>query len=206
PDLRAVIFDWGGVFSPLSFFRRTEEWERRLGLPAGTLERVLWGREWKQLEIGALSQEAFDEHVARGLGLPDREAVRRFYAEYYADQQVEPRLVEAVRALRDQYRVALLTNAYPGHAEGVKERYGFDPRAEFDLYVNSAEVGIAKPDLAIYRYVLDRLGVRAGQAVFLDDLIRNTDAAALMGIHTVVFTDVETALEDLAALLNHPVP
>lgn len=204
PDIRAVIFDWGGVFSPLTFFRRTEEWERRLGLPEGTLERVLWGREWKQLETGTLSQEAFDEHVARGLGLPDREAVRRFYAEYYAEQQIEPRLVEAVRALRGRYQVALLTNAYPDHAEEVKERYGFDPRTEFDLYVNSAELGVAKPDPAIYRYVLDRLRVQPGEAVFLDDLVRNTDPARLMGIHTIVFTDVETGLADLSALLGHP--
>jgi len=206
PGIRAVIFDWGGVFSPLAFFRRTREWEERLGLAEGTLERVLWGREWKLLEVGALSQEAFDDHVARGLGLPDREAVRRFYAEYYADERLDERMVEAVRALRGRYQVALLTNAFPGHAEGITERYGFDPRTEFDLYVNSAEVGMAKPDPAIYRYVLDRLGVRPGEAVFLDDLIRNTDAARLMGIHTLVFTDAETALEDLAALLGHPVP
>ncbi len=204
PGLRAVIFDWGGVFSPLTFLRRTREWEVRLGLAEGTLKRILWGREWKQLETGALSQEAFDEHVARGLGLPGREAVRQFYAEYYADQQIEPRLVETVRALRRRYRVALLTNAYPDHAREVKERYDFDPRTEFDLYVNSAELGVAKPEPAIYRYVLDRLEVRSGEAVFLDDLVRNTDPARLMGIHTIVFTDVETGLADLSALLGHP--
>jgi len=202
---RAVIFDWGGVFSPLTFFRRTAEWEQRLGLEEGTLERVLWGREWKLLEIGALSPEAFDEHVARGLGLPDRQAVHRFYQDYYAGVHLDQRVVEGVRALRRRYRVALLTNAFPGHAEGVAERYGFDPRAEFDLYVNSAEVGLAKPDPAIYRYTLDRLGVAPEETVFLDDLVRNTDAARLMGIHALVFTDAETALEDLAALLGHPV-
>lgn len=204
--IRAIIFDWGGVFSPLAFFRHTRKWEERLGLPEGTLERVLWGREWKLLEIGALSPEAFDAHVARGLGLPDREAVLRFYAEYYAEERPDPRMVEVVRALRARYRVALLTNAFPGHAEEVRDRYGFDPRVEFDVYVNSAEVGLAKPDPAIYRLVLDRLEVAPEEAVFIDDLVRNTDAAAAMGIHTLVFADVETTLADLSALLGHPVP
>jgi hypothetical protein len=51
------------------------------------------------------------------------------------------------------------------------------PRAEFDLYVNSAEVGLAKPDPAIYQLTLDRLGVRPEEAIFIDDHVRNTDAA-----------------------------
>lgn len=201
PGIRAVIFDWGGVLSPLAFFQHTQEWEQRLNLTPGTLERVLWGAEWKRYEIGALSPEQYDAHVARGLGLPDRAAVQRFYAEYYADDVLDPRVAEAARALRGRYRTALLTNAFPGHADLVRDRYGFDPRAEFDVYVNSAEVGLAKPDPAIYQLTLDRLGVAPGETVFLDDMVRNTDAAQAMGIHTIVFTDADTGLADLAALL-----
>jgi len=206
PGIRAVIFDWGGVFAPLTFFKHTREWEERLGLVEGTLNQVLWGRKWKQLEIGAISPEAFDEHVAQGLGLPDREAVHQFYRAYYADDHLDHRVLDAAQALRGRYRVALLTNAFPDHARLVQERYGFDPRAEFDLYVNSAEVGLAKPDPAIYRLVLDRLGIAPGEAVFLDDMVRNTDAAGALGIHAIVFTDAEAGLKDLAALLGHPIP
>lgn len=205
PGLRAVIFDWGGVLSPLNFLNRSTYWEARLNLPSGTLDRVLWGPEWKLLEIGALAQEEYDAHIARSLGLPDREAVQRFYREYYADDGLDQRVVAAIRALRGRYRVALLTNAFPGHAESLRRRYGFDPRAEFDLYVNSAEVGLAKPDPAIYQLALDRLDVRPAEAVFIDDHVRNTDAARLLGMHTIVYADPETALADLAAMLGHPV-
>lgn len=204
PPVRAVVFDWGGVLAPLTFMGRTHEWEERLGLQAGELERVLWGAEWKLLETGAISAEAFDAHVARRLRLPDREAVRAFYQAFYADEHLEPRVVAAVRALRPHYAVALLTNAFPGHADLSVNRYGFDPRAEFDLYINSAEVGLAKPDPAIYRLVLDRLDVSPQQAVLVDDMLRNTDGAAALGMHTVTFTDVETGLAELAALLNFP--
>lgn len=206
PSIRAVIFDWGGVLAPLTFLQRTHEWEERLGLAGGALDRVLWGREWKQLEVGAISSEAYDLHVARSLGLPDREAVQRFYQEYYADDPLDERVLATARALRSRYRVALLTNAFPGHAEVVQKRYGFDPRAEFDVYVNSAEVGLAKPDPAIYQLVLDRLGVRPEEAVLLDDLVRNTDAAQALGMHAIVFTDAESDLRELAGMLDHPIP
>lgn len=205
PSIRAVIFDWGGVLSPLNFLERTPYWEARLGLSPGTLDRALWGPEWKLLEMGAISQEAYDNHVMNALGLPDREAVRQFYREYYSDDGLHPGVVAAIRSLRGRYRVALLTNAFPGHADSLRQRHGFDPRTEFDLYVNSAEVGLAKPDPAIYQLTLDRLGVRPEEAIFIDDHVRNTDAAHLLGIHTIVCADVETALADLAALLGHPV-
>jgi epoxide hydrolase-like predicted phosphatase len=206
PGIRAVTFDWGGVLCRSAHHGREPEWERRLGLARGTLDSVLWGPEWKQLEVGAIASEAFDAHVAHSLGLPDREAVRQFYREYFGDDCLERQVVAAVRALQSRYRLAMLTNAFPGHAESAKERYGFDPRTEFDVYVNSAEVGLAKPDPAIYQLVLDQLAVAPPEAVFLDDMVRNTDAAQALGMHTLVFTDAETGLADLAALLDHPFP
>jgi epoxide hydrolase-like predicted phosphatase len=205
PGIRAVVFDWGGVLSPLNFLRRSSEWEDRLGLPPGALNQALWGPEWKLLEIGAISQEAYDAHLMRALSLPDREALQQFYQEYYSDDGLHPGVVAAIRNLRGRYRMALLTNAFPGHAESLRRRHGFDPRTEFDLYVNSAEVGLAKPDPAIYQLTLDRLDVRPEEALFIDDQVRNTDAARMLGMHTIVCADVETALADLAVLLGHPV-
>jgi HAD superfamily hydrolase (TIGR01509 family) len=205
PGIRAVIFDWGGVLSPLTFRRHTRKWEKQLGLAEGALNRILWGSAWKQLEIGAISTEKFDEHIARSLGLADREAVQQFYLEFYADEHIDERVVAAVRALRRRYSVGMLTNAFPNHAELARERYGFDPHAEFDVYVNSAEVGLAKPDPAIYRLVLWRLGVAPGEAMLVDDMVRNTDAARSMGVHTLVFADAKAALSDLAMMLGHPI-
>lgn len=205
PGIRAVVFDWGGVLSPLDFLKRSPQWEARLGLPPGALDQALWGPEWKLLEVGAIPQEEYDAHLMRALGLPDREAVQQFYREFYADDGLHPGVVAAIRNLRSRYRLALLTNAFPGHAESLRRRHGFDPRAEFDVYVNSAEVGLAKPDPAIYQLTLDRLGVRPEQAIFIDDHVRNADAAQMLGMHAIVCADVETALADLAALLGHPV-
>lgn len=203
--IRALIFDWGGVLYSLNFIKHTEVWEERLGLTPGALNRVLWGRKWKQLEIGAISQQEYDDYVAGRLGLGDREAVRQFYQEYYADDRLDQQMVAAVRSLRRSYRSAMLTNAFPNHAEESKLHHDFDPRAEFDVYVNSAEVGLAKPHPAVYRLVLDQLGVAPNEAIFMDDMVRNTDSAEALGIHTLVFTEAETGLADLAELLGHPI-
>ena len=143
--------------------------------------------------------------MAHGLGLPDREAVRAFYDEYFGEDTVDQTVMAAVRALRGRYRVAMLTNAFPGHAEMAQQRFGLDVHSEFDLYVNSAEVGLAKPDPAIFQFVLDRLEVAAGEAVLLDDMVRNTDGAGMLGLHTIVFAEPETGLADLEQLLGQPI-
>ena len=114
-------------------------------------------------------------------------------------------MATAVRALQDRYQLALLTNASSGQASRVRERFGFDVHAEFDVYVNSALVGLRKPDPAIFHLTLERLDVEPQQAVFLDDMLRNVDSARELGIHTVQFVDPTTSLAELEALLGHSV-
>ena len=206
PGIRAVIFDWGGVLSPMSFANYNEEWETRFGLTQGTLHRALWGLKWKELEVGAIPQQEYDIHVAQELGLPDHEAVCQFYDQYFGKDYLDQRVVAAVRSLRDRYTVAMLTNAFPGHAKMVVDQYSYDPEAEFDLYINSALVKLAKPDPAIYQLTLDRLDVAPAEAVFLDDQVRNIDAAQALGINGVVFADSVTGLAELEGLLGHPIP
>jgi putative hydrolase of the HAD superfamily len=202
--IRAIIFDWGGVLSPLAFAKLTPQFEKRLGLSEGTIGRTLWGLAWKELETGAISREEYDRQVGQGLGLPDQAAVHEFYEAFFAHDSLDEQVTQAVRGLRDRYQVAMLTNAFPAHAKMLRERYGYDPLSEFDVYVNSALVKMAKPDPDIYRLTLDRLCVSPGEAVFLDDQVRNTDAASELGIHSITYTDPENGLADLAALLGHP--
>ena len=202
PDVRAVIFDWGGVMERSPDDTYVAGWERRLALEPGTLPEVLWGKVWRQLEIGAITNDDFRQHIASQLGLPDAEAAGRFVEEFYTDDRFNPETVAAARALRGRYKVALLTNAFPGQDDLIREQFGLDVHTEFDVYVNSAYVGLRKPDPAIYHLTLDQLGVAPQQAVFLDDNLRNVDAARELGIHTVQFVDPETSLGELEALLS----
>ncbi|RLC92337.1 MAG: HAD family phosphatase, partial [Chloroflexi bacterium] len=135
----------------------------------------------------------------------DAEAARHFVGEFYTGDRFNPEVVAAARALRGRYKVALLTNAFPGQDDMIRERFGLDVHTEFDVYVNSAYVGLRKPDPAIFHLTLEQLGVAPQQAVFLDDGLRNVDSARELGIHTVQFVDPATSLAELEALLGHSV-
>jgi HAD superfamily hydrolase (TIGR01509 family) len=201
-DVRAVIFDWGGVVERLPDEAHFARWEQRLGLEPHTLRSVLWGQEYRLLEVGQITAQEFARSVADHLSLPGAVAADSFIKEFYTNDWLNEATLTAVRGLRERYRVGLLSNAFPGQDGWIRELYGIDLDAEFDVYINSACVGLRKPDPAIFELALSRLGVEPGQAIFLDDGIRNVDAAREVGINTVQFVDPATSLPELEALLG----
>jgi epoxide hydrolase-like predicted phosphatase len=205
PDVRAVIFDWGGVMEALPDEAHFAEWEQRLALEPDTLREILWGEVWQQLSVGAINNDDYVQHIADRLDLPDAGAAGRFVEEFYAGDRFNPEVATAAWALRDHYKIALLTNASPGQDDLIRERFGLDVYSEFDLYVNSAYVGLRKPDPAIFHLTLDQLGVAPQQAIFVDDSLRNVDSARELGIHTIQFVNPVTSLAELEALLGHPI-
>jgi putative hydrolase of the HAD superfamily len=72
----------------------------------------------------------------------------------------------------------------------------------FDRLVISAEIGLVKPDLDIYRWVLDELGVMPSKAVFVDDFLHNIEGAQAAGMYAIHFRSSELALQELQTLLE----
>ena len=71
---------------------------------------------------------------------------------------------------------------------------------QFDDIVLSGEVGIAKPDPAVYRLVCERSGIEPSEAVFLDDSPTNVAGAHAVGMPAFIFTDADQARADLRTL------
>ena len=67
--------------------------------------------------------------------------------------------------------------------------------------IMSYTVHLAKPDPAIYQTLLGRYGLKAEECVFLDDTVRNVEAAQALGIAGIVVTSQEQAKKELETLL-----
>lgn len=202
--IRAVIFDWGGVIEELPDDARFAEWESRLGLPPGDLREILWGSMWSQVETGAIDRTTYETYICERCGFPGLEALPAFYRAFYPSRAY-PEMLAAVTALRRRYQVALLTNADLHQPRHITRMVGMPPTELVDHYVNSAEVGVRKPDPAIFHLVLERLGVAPAEAVFIDDYHTNVEAAERLGIPTIHFQTPAQALAALAARLGHPI-
>jgi epoxide hydrolase-like predicted phosphatase len=204
-DIRAIVFDWAGVFEGSPDSSYIAAWEESLGLQSGELQAVLWDDRWRRVEMGELSMRDYCQFVATRLKLDGVEAARRFVEEFYDGDWLYPEMVAAVHSLKGRYRLALLSNAFAELDEWLSRMFDVDVYSDFDVYINSARVGLRKPDPAIFELVLDQLVVEPEHAVFLDDNLRNVDTARFLGLHTIHVVDPTSALLELEALLGHAI-
>jgi putative hydrolase of the HAD superfamily len=97
------------------------------------------------------------------------------------------------------YKTGLITNNVK---EASQEWRAIVPVDElFDVIIDSSEVGMRKPNPAIFLHTLELLGVEPGRAVFLDDAEGNVDGARRAGLHAILVADPDDALLELDALL-----
>ncbi|MFQ6102210.1 MAG: HAD family hydrolase [Anaerolineae bacterium] len=202
-EVRAVIFDYGGVLMRTIDPTPRRELERRLGLPPGGATKLVFeSLLWNEVQLGRVSSAEFWADVGQRAEL-SAEGLAKFRRTFWAGDRLDEELVALIRHLRDEgYRTALLSNA-PTSLPQHLERLGIADA--FEVVVVSGCEGLMKPDPAIFHLTLERLGVEPQQAVFVDDMVHNVDAARELGIHTVQFVDLATSLAELEALLGHPI-
>jgi putative hydrolase of the HAD superfamily len=200
------ISDFGGVLtSPLSegFLAYQEESKvslEELGRAMGRAAEAHGEHPLYALERGELSEREFADRLEREL--PDGFSLTWLREVYFERLVPNAPMIEFARSLRERgLRTALLTN-------NVRE---WEPlwRAKlpeideiFELVVDSAFVGMRKPDPRIYELTLERLGTEAGDCVFLDDLDVNCQAARELGMAAVRFEDTDGAIAAVEAALS----
>jgi len=203
PALRAVLWDFGGVFSssPFDAFAR---YEREHGLPDGLLRRINSinpdDNAWAKLERAEITAQAFDaafDAEARALGhaVPGSDVLRLLFGE------IRPAMVAALRRCRQAFRTACITNNFgdlgPGVVSADRERAWRDVTGLFDFVLESSKVGVRKPEPAIYLMACERLGIAPSEAVYLDDLGINLKPAKALGMTTIKVTDPDAAIAEL---------
>ena len=209
-EIDAVLFDFGGVFTP-SPFDAAEELGASLGAAPGRLLEIVFGpyhedtnHPWHRLERGEIPLlEARDAILLLGRAEGIDSDPFRLFARMGAGGSARAPMVErAQRIVAHGYRTALVTNNAHEFREGWRRLVPADEL--FQVIVDSSEVGMRKPDPRIFELALERLGgIRPERALFLDDAASNVAAAEKLGIQSVlVRADLADALRALDALLE----
>jgi putative hydrolase of the HAD superfamily len=202
--VRAVLFDMGGVLvaSPFAGFAR---YERLAGLPPGAIRGINATNPdtnaWARYESGRIDRATFctefeEEAAAMGLRV-DAAAV-------LASMRggIIPEMVRALERIHQSWRTGLLTNNLAPMDRGSDLAGVLLPH--FDTVVESAVVGVRKPDAAFFRLACDALEVAPEECVFLDDLGVNCKGARALGMRTVKVVDPIGALAELEDVLGIP--
>lgn len=200
--LKGLVLDFGGVLTT-SFEEALRSYCVRDGLPPDALERVFFSLDagahgaLVDLECGKMSQAEFVELLAPALGVEPAGLLERMAA----DLRIEPIVASAAACLRQRgVRVAVLSNSWGSSP--------FDPYAsfrlhdDFDAVVISDQVGLRKPDPAIFRLTARRLGLPPAQCVFVDDVARYLEPAQALGMTTIHASDPDSTVDRLEAIFG----
>jgi len=204
--IRAVMFDLGGVLEQTPRTGWQRRWAGRLGLTEAQISDRL-GPIWSKGSIGALTLAQVEASTAAALALDHadlRAMMDDAWAEYVGTLNVE--LTRYFSGLRPRYRTGIVSNSFVGARERELALYGFEELC--DTIVYSHEVGVMKPDPAIYLIACRRLDVTPGEVVFLDDVPANVQAAAELGMTAITFLSTDQAIAELQRLLRttHSLP
>ncbi len=207
--IEAVIWDFGGVFTP-SPFVAAHAYARAQGVEPDTFVRIVFGdydtdsdHAWHRLERGEIAfTTALDEIGAAALASGVRFDAAEMFGSMRSDDVDRSVVTDYVRGLRGRgIRNAILTNNIREYGDHWRASLAVDEL--FDLVVDSCLEGIRKPDPLIYERALERLGVEPSASVFLDDFEQNVVAARALGMHGIVVgPDPRVALVELDLLVT----
>ena len=206
--IEAIIFDFGGVFIE-SPYPLLEAMGVEMGLRPGQFTEIVFGsldedgdHPYHRLERGEIPlQQARDEILHIGRTRCNVEVdIFRFFSRIPGG--VRQPLVDRVKLLkREGYPTAMITNNIREYADTWRSLLPVEEL--FDLVVDSSQEGVRKPNLAIFRLTLERLGGLAPEhTVFLDDSEGNVKAARSLGMQTIhVRGDISQAIAEMDDLL-----
>lgn len=209
--IKAIMFDYGGVYID-SPFAVISEIALEMNVSDDLLKKITFGdfyvdgyHPWHRLERGEITIEQTRELIlAEGA---QHNLVTDMYEMFIRfadiDKCMRATLAEKTLEWKDRgYKLALITNNFK-EFDGWRKSFPYNIEEVYDVISDSSHLGIRKPDNRIYQHTLQQLGVKADEAIFLDDHLPNVESSQAMGIHSfVVEGDIQQAIDWVEAKLQ----
>jgi len=212
--IKHFIFDFGGVLVEKTFVLKNlfdmMEADLKTSIPRLENPKV---RKWKRsLSSGRISSQEFLEKILEKFYYPSQPQngallSKKINLEYYVElwfdlySQVtdfSEDMAEVIERLHHAgYTVSLMSNTHDIHAKSNLLKGFYD---NFDHVFLSNEIGLIKPDLEKYKYVLNKLDTKPKRCVFIDDKIQNLVPARQLGIIVIRFESFEMFRKQLSKL------
>lgn len=197
PAIRGVLFDFGNVICAFDQRRFHAALALLCGQSPEAIARRLGDSDLpRAYESGEITSQAFLAGLSGLCGYPFPEGpFVRAFTDIFTPI---PSTFDLIGRLKARYRLGLVSNTNPWHAEhGIRTTSVFPL---FNAVALSHEVRAMKPDPRIFEAALTQLGLPPEACVFIDDIPAFADAASELGIHGLTFTGPKALREDLARL------
>ena len=184
---KAIIFDFFGVLCSNVY----SNWHVEHPIPTDKEEMQ------KEYMRSADTGEITESELFKEISKLDAETPQKVRDEWLGLSAINTELVAFVTELKGVYKIALCSNAPSPFLRDILKKNNLEHL--FDEIVISSDVHLAKPDPAIFAFVLRQLGVQSGEAIFTDDSPQNIAGARSVGIKSFLFSDTKKLRADFKA-------
>ncbi len=209
--IKAILFDYGGVYAD-SPFAAIKDVADDMGLDADLLKAITFGdmyidgdHPWHRLEKGEITlEEAREGILAEGEKHDLKTDIYEMFARFAGVDKTmcEPLIAKTLEWKERGLKLAMVTNNLKEFSHW-RDTFPYDVKEVYDVEFDSCLVGIRKPDPRVFEQVIEQLGIKPEEALFLDDHLPNVESAESVGIKSfVVQGDIQDTIDWVESHLN----
>ena len=194
--VKTIIFDWGGVICYPITRRLVSKLKEKFELEERAIRKAYF-KDLLDYETGKLTDKDFWQRFCKELSIKVHEDVLMgiIRETEELDKEVYDLIVDLKK--RNRYKLVLLSNNIPVMVNYIRQKFDL---SVFDHLFFSNELGMRKPHLGIFAHVLKEIKTNPEDAIFIDDKEENVNAAAELGIKTILFQNADKLKKDLTQL------
>ena len=197
--IRAIIFDLEGVLMTTREKDFPMSLAKALQAPYDAVYDFFHGEMNDKVDRGDITQDQFNRSLIQTLGLGDEciPTIKQVIDENcFIDQKIVARIIE----LKPKFKIGLLSN----YSKLMRDKIENDWHIKhlFDDIIISYEVGLIKPDPAIFALAISRLGAARDETVLIDDRLKNIKGAREFGMYAIHYQNNGDGLNALDQLIQ----
>ncbi len=197
--IKTIIFDNNGVLTTSCETGALDDLIKFLGVERGKFLSI-WDKESEAVDEGKITSDQFLKNVLDRLG--SKKDIRKCQHYYWNSYEPKNEVRDFAKKLEKDFELVFLTNFGDGFSR-FNKKWKLEEIFDKDKIFVSANIGMVKPNEDIYLYVLNKIGKKPEEVVFIDDKQENTEAAKKLGMHAILFKSLDQLKKDLEGILKN---
>lgn len=198
--IKAIIFDLNGVFTVRGLPKALDAFSEKYTVNRGEIKK-----EYRKLALQANRGDITSDELYTGLITRFRlkttvKEMKELQFKLYAEEK-RTEMYQLAKELSEKYTICLFTNFSDAFDE-LNKLLRIDEVFATDKIFVSAKIKMSKPSAVGFEYIIDQLGFKPEEVVFVDDKESNFENSDQMGIHGIIFKSVEQLKRDFTKILD----
>ncbi len=193
--IKLIIFDVGGVIDNFDESMYADFISKRLNIDRNEFWHALIP-PLDEMELGRSTLTQMKRKLAKKFKVSQRQL--EWDSAFERLNSVNWDVINLANSLSRKYRIAILTNV--SRSRHMVKMQFYLKKVKYERLFTSCYLRMAKPDPKFYKFVLKEMKVKPEEAIFIDNLKKNTDAAQKLGITSIQFINYRDLVKRLKKL------